>query len=254
MEASDGLRVLCEGHIEMRLNRTSRLVVLTGAGISAESGIKTFRDAEGLWENHRVEDVATPEAYERNPSLVWRFYKERWRQALEAEPNPGHYALVELEGYLGDGFALITQNVDDLHHRAGSNRLIEMHGNLRNCFCTSCGARYTLDAIDLEIPIPVCAKCSKPLRPDIVWFGEVPYQLSKIEQLLKTCDIFLMVGTSGVVYPAAGFVMTAKYFGASTMAVNLDRTGNQGYVDEFRYAKAGEMLPLLVKEWIQGAE
>jgi NAD-dependent deacetylase len=226
------------------------MVVLTGAGISAESGLRTFRDGGGLWENHRVEDVATPEAFKKDPRLVWRFYKERWRQSLQAEPNAGHKALVELEGFLGDGFSLVTQNVDNLHRRAGSQRLIEMHGNLNQCFCTHCASRYELSRLDLDPPLPLCAECGEPLRPDIVWFGEIPYQLARIEKLIKACDLFLMVGTSGVVYPAAGFVMTAKYFGARTLAVNLDHTSNRGYVDDFRYGKAGEILPSLVGEWI----
>lgn len=220
--------------------------------MSAESGIRTFRESGGLWEEHRIEDVATPEGWARDPKLVWQFYKHRWQAARKAMPNPAHYALVKLEKHLGDNFALITQNVDGLHTLAGNAHTLEMHGSLDNCFCTECSSRYKLAEIDLAKDIPPCPKCSAALRPDIVWFGEIPYYLSEIEGLLKNCDVFLVVGTSGVVYPAAGFVMTAKYFGAATVAVNLDTSGNSAYIDEFHYGKAGEILPGLVEEWITG--
>ncbi len=233
----------------MKLGGSTRLVALTGAGISAESGIRTFRDSGGLWEQHAVEDVATVEAFERNPSLVWTFYKQRFEQAVQANPNPGHYALVELENYLGNNFSLITQNVDNLHTLAGSRNIIEMHGNLYRCFCTECDARFRMQEIDLTPDIPLCGKCGASLRPDIVWFGEIPYCLYEIEQKLKNCDVFLMIGTSGIVYPAAGFVMTAKYFGARIIAVNLEPMNNQSFVDEFHCGSAGQILPGLVKEW-----
>lgn len=220
--------------------------------MSAESGIRTFREGGGLWEEHRIEDVATPEAWARNPQLVWQFYKQRWRDARKARPNPAHYALVELEQHLGQNFALITQNVDGLHSLAGNANPIEMHGSLDSCFCTRCSTHYKLSGINLTQDIPPCPKCSAALRPDIVWFGEIPYCLEEIEGLLKNCDVFLVVGSSGVVYPAAGFVMTAKYFGAATVAVNLDSSGNSAYIDEFHFGKAGELLPRLVEEWISG--
>lgn len=235
----------------MPINKATRLLVLTGAGISAESGLKTFRESDGLWENHRMDDVATPAAFERDPEMVWRFYKERWEQANSAKPNAGHFALVELESYLGKNFNLITQNVDGLHSLAGSHNLIEMHGSIHNCLCSQCSAKYPYTEINSEQAIPICPKCGGALRPDIIWFGELPYQIQKIKGLLQNCDVFLIVGTSGVVYPAAGFVMTAKYLGAKTIAVNLDQTENHEFIDEFHQGKAGEILPRLVREWMK---
>lgn len=222
-------------------------LVLTGAGISAESGIRTFRDSDGLWENHDVQEVATPEAFRRDPKLVWRFYKARYHQSLETSPNLGHYALVELEKHLGDSFHLITQNVDGLHRQAGSKRLIEMHGSLFDVFCNTCKKYYRTEEIDLEAEIPLCS-CGGYLRPDIVWFGEVPYKMDEIDVLLRRCEVLMVVGTSGAVYPAAGFVNAAKYFGARTVAVNLAEPDNLRYIDEYHQGKAGEILPKLVEE------
>ena len=238
----------------MKVTKDTRVLVLTGAGISAESGLKTFRDAGGLWENHRVEDVATPEAFRRAPVMVWNFYKERWQQALQAKPNPGHLALAKLENWLQDNFHLITQNVDGLHTAAGNKRVIEMHGSLHTCFCTRCHTRFPMKDINLEEDIPLCPKCKGMLRPDVVWFGEVPYHLDKIDALLHNCDVFMVVGTSGVVYPSAGFVMTARYFGAHTIAVNLNPMENSEFIDEFYQGKAGEILPRLIDEWINSAD
>lgn len=232
------------------LDRKSHILVLTGAGISAESGIRTFRDVNGLWEDHRVEDVATPEGFVRDPQLVWSFYKQRFQQTLTTAPNPGHLALKKLEDALGDRFWLVTQNVDGLHEDAGNKNLIEMHGSLHRCFCTGCGAIYQTSAIDLDSPLPFCSACEMLLRPDIVWFGEIPYQLGRIEQLLKKSQLLLIVGTSGTVYPAAGFVMTARYFGAKTVAVNLDPPHNSSFIDEFHQGKAGDILPDLVDRWL----
>ena len=234
----------------MQLDPSTRLVALTGAGISAESGIKTFRDGDGLWEQHRVEDVATPEAFIRDPGLVWRFYIERFRQARDAKPNQAHTALASLEAYLGNNYHLITQNVDGLHSRAGSQRLTEMHGSLDRCLCQSCGKTHPMPVeLDGE-KLPACGKCGGLLRPDIVWFGEIPYHLDRIQSLLRMCDVFLLVGSSGVVYPAAGFIQTAKYLGARTIAVNLQPTEKTHFVDEFYQGKAGEILPRLVSTWI----
>ncbi|MDD2649966.1 MAG: NAD-dependent protein deacylase, partial [Candidatus Cloacimonetes bacterium] len=153
------------------LNKDDFVVVLTGAGISAESGIKTFRDSDGLWENHPVEEVATPQGYRANPKLVWEFYKQRYNQLSEVEPNPGHFALAKLEEFLGERFCLITQNVDDLHRRAGTKNLLEMHGQLTSCFCTKCNEHFAVKDIDLDKDIPPCLSCDGLLRPDIVWFG-----------------------------------------------------------------------------------
>ena len=230
-----------------QIKETDFIVILTGAGISAESGIKTFRDSDGLWENHRVEDVATPEAFRRNPVLVWDFYKQRYYQALEVNPNPGHFALVELENRLGDSFLLITQNVDGLHSRAGSKRVIEMHGTLNTCFCIKCNSKYAMSEVDLESAIPPCLACGKPLRPDIVWFGETPYELDEIYAALSKVTIFITIGTSGNVYPAAYFIAQAQQSGAKTIGVNLDKPENSSFIDYFVQGKAGEVLPDLVK-------
>lgn len=231
-----------------------RYLVLTGAGISAESGISTFRDSGGLWENHRVEDVANPEGFIRNPKLVWEFYKQRFNQAMQVKPNPGHLALKKLEDKLENGFHLITQNVDGLHFKAGNRRVLEMHGSINRCFCTSCNKRFMIEAINLEEDLPLCSQCGSYLRPDIVWFGEIPYFLHEIEENLKSCDVFMIIGTSGTVYPAAGFVMTAKLFGAKTIAVNLDKPDNLGFIDEFYQGKSGELLPEIVDGIIGSAE
>ncbi|MCB5268857.1 MAG: NAD-dependent deacylase [Candidatus Cloacimonetes bacterium] len=229
----------------------SNVIVLTGAGISAESGIKTFRDSNGLWENHRVEDVASPEGFIRNPNLVWDFYKQRYTQSISVEPNGAHLALVKLEKHLGDKFHIITQNVDCLHTRAGSRRIYEMHGRLDSCFCTRCRTHFKIEDIDLAVQLPHCELCGALLRPDIVWFGEIPYYLYEIEELLKNSDYFLIIGTSGVVYPAAGFVMTAKLFGAHTIGINLEKPDNMGFFDEFHLGKCGELLPPIVDEMIK---
>ncbi|MCB5235221.1 MAG: NAD-dependent deacylase [Candidatus Cloacimonetes bacterium] len=225
-----------------------KYLILTGAGISAESGIRTFRDNDGLWEDHDVNEVASIDGYRRNPELVWRFYKARYAQSMEVSPNPGHYALVELEKALGDNFHIITQNVDALHIRAGNQRVIEMHGSLQDCFCESCDTHYKMADIDLSLARPLCPKCTGFLRPDIVWFGEIPYKMEQIEALLRKCDLFMVIGTSGVVYPAAGLVMTAKYLGAKTIAVNLEKPDNLSFIDEFHQGKSGEILPKLIKE------
>lgn len=223
-----------------------KYLILTGAGISAESGIRTFSDTGGLWEEHSVQDVASPQGFQRNPKMVWDFYKERYRQALLFKPNPAHYALKKLEDHLGDSFQLITQNVDGLHARAGSRRVYEMHGRLCSCYCTHCKSRFSMEDLNLGEDIPLCSKCGNYLRPDIVWFGEIPFYLYEIEEHLKNCDVFMVVGTSGTVYPAAGFVMTAKLFGAYTIAVNLEKPDNLGFIDEFYQGKSGELVPGIV--------
>jgi len=232
----------------------TKILALTGAGISAESGIRTFRDSNGLWEDHRVEDVASPEGFRKDPSTVWEFYKQRYAQSLGVDPNSAHLALVKLEEHFGDSFHLITQNVDGLHFRAGSQRVYEMHGRLQSCFCISCRTHYKVQDIIMESEVPRCKKCGDILRPDIVWFGEIPYYLYEIEDLLKNTDIFLIVGTSGVVYPAAGFVMTAKLFGAYTIGVNLEKPDNLGFFDEFHQGKCGDILPKVVGKLIDTYE
>jgi NAD-dependent deacetylase len=233
------------------LNKSTRLTVLTGAGISAESGLKTFRDADGLWENHSIEEVATPSAFRNNPVLVWKFYKQRFAQLNEVKPNPAHYALVDLEKFLQDNFYLITQNVDNLHTQAGNKQVYEMHGTLLECFCTACSAFYRMETIDLAPTIPLCPKCNSALRPNIVWFGEMPYFTDKIYRILYKTDIFLVIGTSGTVYPASQFLPAAKQTGAFTIGVNYEPPLNYRLFDEFYQGKAGEILPKLVTEWIR---
>lgn len=234
----------------VKINPHTKVVVLTGAGISAESGLKTFRDSDGLWEDHRIETVATPQAFIADPELVWSFYLQRYRKSLAAQPNPGHYALVELEKYLKANFTLITQNVDGLHQRAGSINVREMHGRLEQCFCTDCGKIYHLSDLDLSDALPRCSQCEFLLRPDIVWFGEIPYYLDKIDKVLNACEVFIVIGTSGVVYPAAGFVMTAKYRGAQVIGINLEQPENMQYIDFFFQGKSGDILPQLVQSWL----
>ena len=222
-----------------------RIVVLTGAGISAESGVPTFRDSGGLWEGHDVEDVATPEGYERDPDTVLRFYDARRRAAASVTPNAAHRALARLEGAIGEDLLVVTQNVDDLHERAGSHSLVHMHGELRRALCTTCGARPEWDA-DL-IDRPHCPACGeRTLRPDVVWFGEMPYELERIERAVLACDVFVSIGTSGAVYPAAGYVALAAAFGARTLELNLEPSDAPIPFDEARSGLASVLVP----EWV----
>ena len=227
----------------------TRIVVLTGAGISAESGVPTFRGADGLWEGHRIEDVATPEAYERDPETVLAFYDARRRAVASVSPNAAHRALARLEGAIGDDLLVVTQNVDDLHDRAGSRRLVHMHGELRRALCLACGSRPRWDG-DL-IDRPVCPECGeRMLRPDVVWFGEMPYELDRIEQAVVACDVFVSIGTSGAVYPAAGYVALASAFGARTVELNLEPSDAAVPFDEARAGRASELVPAWVDEVI----
>tara|TARA_B100000214_G_C23878646_1_gene586199 strand:+ start:320 stop:1036 length:717 start_codon:yes stop_codon:yes gene_type:complete len=236
----------------LQINPNTKVVILTGAGISAESGIKTFRASGGLWENHAIEDVATPNAWMRDPNLVWNFYQGRRKQLLEVKPNPAHNALVDLENHLGNNFLLITQNVDDLHHRAGSKNVIHMHGELRLLRCEVCMNVFEMmDEEHLLGNYVACKLCeNNRLRPHIVWFHETPLQLSEIYQKVENCDIFVTIGTSGHVYPAAGLISLAKSCGAKCIGVNLDTPSNYDEHDYFYQGKAGEILPDLVKKWI----
>ncbi|WP_159599163.1 Sir2 family NAD+-dependent deacetylase [Agromyces humi] len=223
-----------------------RAVVLTGAGISAESGIRTFRDAGGTWENHRIEDVATPDGYARNPELVHRFYNERRRQLADVEPNAAHLALVRLEQHLGDDLLVVTQNVDNLHERAGTRNLIHMHGELNSALCTVCRERtpWTADlGLDDE-----CSVCGMPtLRPDVVWFGEFPRMMDRIAAAIASCDVFVSIGTSGTVYPAAGFVRDARAAGAATLELNLEPSTGATLFAERRQGAATELVP----DWVE---
>ena len=186
------------------MREISNIVILTGAGVSAESGVATFRGPDGLWEGHRVEDVATPEAFMRNPDMVQKFYDERRAKLKTVHPNAAHQALAKLDDHWPGELLLVTQNVDDLHDRAGSKRLLHMHGELGSAWCLACGGRSPFEgemALD-----PACPKCDQfgHLRPDIVWFGEMPYQMEKIEDALSRCDLFVSIGTSGAVYSGGG--------------------------------------------------
>ena len=221
--------------------------MLTGAGISAESGVPTFRDADGLWEGYRVEDVATPEAYDFQPSVVHRFYDARRKALGRVSPNLAHLALARLEDAIGDDLLVITQNIDDLHERAGSTRVLHMHGELRSALCRACAARtpWTSDLGDF----PPCPRCGvTELRPDVVWFGEMPYDMDRIFAALDQTDLFVAIGTSGAVYPAAGFVQFASGTGARTLELNLAPSEVTELFDEARQGLAGELVPGWVDE------
>lgn len=221
------------------------VIILTGAGISAESGIKTFRASDGLWENHRIEEVATPEGFKQNPALVQRFYNERRRQLLSEpiKPNKAHEALAELERNNPQNCLVVTQNIDNLHEQAGTENVIHMHGELLKCFCTHSQKRFAIDA-DLGTD-SLCDCCQKPgrLRPDIVWFGEIPYQMDEIQTAISRCDLFISIGTSGNVYPAAGFVEIANQFGAHTVELNLEPSLVESAFKEKVYGPATRIVP-----------
>jgi NAD-dependent deacetylase len=204
----------------VEITENSRLVVLTGAGVSAESGIPTFRAADGLWENHRVEDVASPDGFRRNPEIVQRFYNERRAFAADCQPNPGHLALAKLQKFLGDRCFLITQNVDDLHERGGSTQVLHMHGELNQARCCH-NPKHVIPWTGPILEDSRCPKCESRLRPHIVWFGEIPMGMDEIEQQLQRCTHFLSIGTSGQVYPAAGFKSIARHYGAQILHFNL---------------------------------
>lgn len=223
------------------------MVVLTGAGISAESGIRTFRDAGGLWENHRLEDVATPEAFARDPLLVQRFYNDRRRQLSEVQPNPAHRALAAFEQQFRGDFLLVTQNVDDLHDRAGSRNLLHMHGELNKARCLLTG--HVIEHTgDLGAGV-LCPCCQRPsLRPHIVWFGEMPLHMDTIYSALEQCDLFLSIGTSGHVYPAAGFVEVARQAGAHTVEINLEPSNTEDAFAEHIYGQASQTLPRYLRQ------
>jgi NAD-dependent deacetylase len=228
-----------------------RIVILTGAGISAESGIDTFRSAGGLWEQHRVEDVATPEGFARNPNLVLNFYDMRRAALANVAPNPAHMALARLEREFSGELLLVTQNVDDLHERGGCARVLHMHGELKSALCTSCETRSPWLATMIERPpCPVCRAPS--LRPDVVWFGEMPYQMGRIYQAIETCDLFVSIGTSGAVYPAAGFVQEARANGAHTLELNLEPSEGSRHFHESRLGPASAVVPQWVEEALGG--
>ncbi|MGA2081862.1 MAG: Sir2 family NAD+-dependent deacetylase [Holophaga sp.] len=227
------------------------IVVLTGAGISAESGLRTFRAADGLWEEHRVEDVATPEGFLANPDLVHTFYNQRRAQLATVQPNPAHRALARLEEHWPGGVLVVTQNVDDLHERAGSRNLIHMHGELRKVRCLACGrVQSWVGDTSRTTPCPACGQAGF-LRPHVVWFGEVPLELPRIQAALERCGLFLAVGTSGNVYPAAGFV---EWTGprAYALELNLEPSQVSSRFMESRLGPASRTVPALVDEWLAG--
>ena len=227
------------------MGKPRNIVILTGAGISAESGIATFRGPDGLWEGRRVEDVCTPEALARDPALVHRFYDLRRAALADVVPNAAHRALARLDAAWPGDLLIVTQNVDDLHERAGAVRMLHMHGALRSALCAACGYRTEWNA-----PLPPetrCPACGSPaLRPDIVFFGEIPYQMERIEAALSAADLFVSIGTSGAVYPAAGFVRMARACGAATLELNLARSEGSAWFDESRMGPAGRLAP----EWV----
>jgi NAD-dependent deacetylase len=223
------------------------IVILTGAGISAESGLRTFRADDGLWEDHRVEDVASPQGFRRDPDLVQRFYDERRRNILDAEPNAAHCALGRLDEAWDGELLIVTQNIDDLHERGGARRVLHMHGEGLSAWCTACDARHRWTGTLRDRP--PCPACGEPaLRPDIVWFGEMPYRMDDIFAALVRADLFVSIGTSGAVYPAAGFVQQAKSAGARTLELNLERSQGSVWFDETRLGPASELVPAWVEE------
>lgn len=230
-----------------RIASAQAVTILTGAGISADSGVPTFRGADGLWRNYRAEDLATPEAFERDPRLVWEWYN--WRRELIAtkSPNAAHHAVAALESRLPD-FWLITQNVDGLHRAAGSRKLSEIHGNIWTVRCTACGRLSEDRSVPIAV-LPRCAACDGLLRPHIVWFGESldAEDLRRCGEALRSCDVLLVIGTSGVVYPAAGFASAAKQAGAYVIEVNPDPTPQTDFVDCSLRGRAKDLVPELLQ-------
>ncbi|MBV7380794.1 NAD-dependent deacylase [Maritimibacter dapengensis] len=225
----------------------TRIVVLTGAGISAESGLGTFRDEGGLWTKYDLNEVATPEGFARNPVLVQEFYNARRANCRGAAPNAAHEALARLEAAAGVRLTLVTQNVDDLHERAGARDVIHMHGALNRALCGACGHRWDApEVMSVDDPCPACATAAT--RPDVVWFGEMPYEMELIYDRLLMADLFVAIGTSGIVYPAAGFVSEARAAGTPTLELNLEPSDTYGLFDEGRYGPASEIVPLWVGE------
>lgn len=229
----------------------TNIVILTGAGISAESGLGTFRAENGLWAEHRVEDVATPEGFAKNPALVHRFYNMRRAESAKASPNAAHEALARLEARLTGDVTVVTQNVDDLHERGGSQAIIHMHGALAGSLCAACEHRWP-SAFETS-PKDDCPSCGRQhTRPDIVWFGEMPYQMERIYQLIGQADVFAAIGTSGNVYPAAGFAHEARRLGVHTVEFNLEPSMVVTDFVETRYGPATETLPRWVDEMLEG--
>ncbi len=225
--------------------RRMKIVILTGSGISAESGLGTFRDEGGLWSEYDLEEVATPQGFARNPALVHRFYNARRANCLDAAPNAAHAALARLQDFTKGDTVIVTQNIDDLHERGGARDVIHMHGELLRALCGACGHRW--DAPREMAPGDACPACGIPAtRPDVVWFGEMPYHMETIDRHLSTCDLFVAIGTSGAVYPAAGFVREARRSGARTLELNLEPSDVAGLFHETRQGPASRLVP----EWV----
>ncbi|HQS94982.1 MAG: NAD-dependent protein deacylase [Novosphingobium sp. 17-62-19] len=231
------------------MSKLRNIVILTGAGISAESGIDTFRSEGGLWEQHRVEDVATPEAFVRDPDLVLRFYDMR-REAIQTkQPNAAHVALARLDREWpkreGGDVLIVTQNVDDLHERGGALNVLHMHGEHLNAWCIACDTRHRWTGpLIHRPPCPACGMAA--LRPDIVWFGEMPYRMEEIYAAVSTADLFVSIGTSGAVYPAAGLVRNARDLGVQTLELNLERSKGSAWFHETRLGPATQIVP----DWV----
>ncbi len=230
----------------------SSIVVLTGAGISAESGVDTFRDRDGIWSKFDYRDVATPGGFARNPALVHDFYNQRRSGLSSVTPNAAHIALAELEREFRGKFLLVTQNIDDLHERAGSRRHVHMHGELTKALCSNCGARHSCEG-DMS-SLSSCPSCRMVghVRPDVVWFGEMPYRMDEIDEALAGCDLFVSIGTSGNVYPAAGFVEQARHAGARTVELNLEPSEGFDLFEEAIHGRATEIVPAFVERLLKG--
>jgi NAD-dependent deacetylase len=231
--------------------RAEKLVILTGAGLSAESGLGTFRDKDGLWTRHDLEDVATPQGFARNPALVHDFYNTRRRNAAEATPNPAHHALARLQAEWPGDLMLVTQNVDTLLERAGAGRVVHMHGRLDRAACAACGHAWPAPMV--MRPQDPCPACTRPAtRPDIVWFGEMPQFMDAIAAALERCDLFVAIGTSGTVYPAAGFVAEAAAHGARSLEINLEPSAVVSDFDATIFGPASRTVPDWVETILKG--
>lgn len=230
----------------MPVTSIRNIVILTGAGISAESGLDTFRGPGGLWEGHRVEDICTPEALARDRALVLDFYDQRRAALATVTPNAAHEALARLDRAWADDLLVVTQNVDDLHERAGLKRLLHMHGELMSALCEACGERAAFGGAMLDGP--VCGACGEAgvIRPDIVFFGEMPHQMERIDRAIRNADLFVSIGTSGAVYPAAGYVQQARHAGAHTLELNLEPSAGSVFFHETRLGPASVLVP----EWV----
>lgn len=230
----------------------SFIVILTGAGISAESGIDTFRDKGGIWSKVDFREVATPEGFARNPRKVHDFYNKRRRRMAHVHPNDAHRALERLEREFSGELLLVTQNIDELHETAGSRNLVHMHGELASALCEACGQRHAWSGdMSIDSQCPACHSIGR-LRPDVVWFGEMPYQMGRIYAALAACDLFISIGTSGNVYPAASFVEEARANGAHTVELNLEPSEGRNLFDEARYGPATEVVPAFVQHLLDG--